>query len=223
MIIKKRQVGIDRMITLNPVLGCPIGCPYCYARKMNQRFKFTPDFSIPTKMPNALNRLKTIHNKDIFMTSMSDFSYWDTEWRDQVFEEMKKNTSNQYLFLTKNPKGLEGFDCSTFPNVWIGVTVTRNMDLHRLTEILSSVKARHYWITFEPLHEDINPIPLNVKKRFDWVVIGDETGNRAGKIVAKDSWIINLANQFPNTPVCMKERLQDSLGDEWRNETPSEF
>ena len=29
--------------TFNPVNGCNIGCPYCYARKINNRFHIIPD------------------------------------------------------------------------------------------------------------------------------------------------------------------------------------
>lgn len=220
---KPKQVDLDDMITLNPVIGCSIGCPYCYARKMNQRFKFIPDFSIPTERPKALERLKSIHNKTIFMTSMSDFSGWSQEWREFVFNEMKRNMSNQYLFLTKNPKKLAGFDCLDMNNVWIGVTVTRNMDVHRINEMTNFIKSRHYWVCFEPLHEDIKAISPSLKGKLDWVVIGNESGIRAGKIDAPDSWILNLSDQFPNTPVCIKERLKERLGDSWRNEYPNEF
>ncbi len=35
----------NNILTMNPVCGCNIGCPYCYARKINQRFKHIPDFN----------------------------------------------------------------------------------------------------------------------------------------------------------------------------------
>lgn len=47
---------MNLMDTCNPVYGCNINCPYCYTRRLNQRFKITSDFNVPTKMPQALKR-----------------------------------------------------------------------------------------------------------------------------------------------------------------------
>ena len=214
------QVDKKDMITCNPVIGCTIGCPYCYARRMNQRFKFVPDFSVPTRRPIALDRIRRTHGKTLFMTSMSDLSGWDLEWRDIVFREIAKNPSNTYLFLTKNPDGLRGLSVANLPNVWIGVTVTNNYDLPRIQKLLSCVRAAHYWVCFEPLHSEIRAIPAGLKNRIGWVVIGDETGLRSGKIKAQTDWILDLSRQFPETPVCIKERLRETLGSDWRNEYP---
>lgn len=63
-------------LTINAVVGCPRGCPYCYAKKINDRFHFVEDFAEPKSFRNRLEKIYRIKNKKIFMNSMSDITYW---------------------------------------------------------------------------------------------------------------------------------------------------
>ena len=68
-------INIGKLIkSLNPVCGCTVGCNYCYARKINQRFRIVPDFSEPRFMENSVKRIGTKKPTNFLMTSMSDFS-----------------------------------------------------------------------------------------------------------------------------------------------------
>ena len=55
-----KQTKIDWCdCTLNPVKGCPNGCKYCYARKLNDRFHFVKDWNKPEFFPEVLEQLKS--------------------------------------------------------------------------------------------------------------------------------------------------------------------
>ena len=58
----------------NPVDGCNIGRPSCYARKINQRFHIIPDFSVLTFQEQRLEQLYKQKGEVYLITSMSDFS-----------------------------------------------------------------------------------------------------------------------------------------------------
>ena len=198
--------------TFNPVNGCNIGCPYCYAKKINQRFHIIPDFNIPTFQENRLEQLYHKTKPAVYLiTSMSDFSSWKPEWNEKIFKVLADTPQNQYMLLTKRPN-LINFQ-TQLDNVSIGVTITCKEDKNRLPIMLKNIKAKHYFITFEPLHGDIGEIDLSF---IDWVVIGAETGNRKGKIIPKKEWVMNIVKQAKekNIPVCMKVSLKDIVGEE---------
>lgn len=206
-------VSIGKKIkTLNPVNGCTAGCSYCYARKINDRFKISPDFGAVTFFEHKLKRI-TNGKKPIiyFMTSMSDFSQWQDDWRTKVFDHLEKYPKNSYIFLSKFP---EKYTFETQLNsVWIGVTITANNETKRIGAMLENIKAENYFIAFEPLFGDLGEMNLD---GIGWIVIGTETGNRRGKIVAQKDWIMNIVRQakMKQIPVFMKETLLNIVGEE---------
>ena len=200
---------IRDMKSLNPVIGCSIGCPYCYAKRINERFSHTPDFTKPQFFPERLEKLYRKKPTMWFLTSMSDISDWDPFWIKTVLSVIKKNPQHQYLFLTKRPNKLD-MDLRGL-NVWPGVTVTCKADLHRISELQQHVKSDRYSVTFEPLFEDLGQIDL---RGISWVVIGTETGNRKDKVIAKKEWIMNIAEQAKelHIPIMMKAVLEPIVG-----------
>ena len=74
---------------MNIVVGCSIGCRYCYARNNCRRFHITDDFSVPEYMGRKLRIIDTPKPHVWLMTGMSDFSDWKPEWNAEIFGRMK--------------------------------------------------------------------------------------------------------------------------------------
>ncbi len=64
----------------------------------------TEDFSIPEYMNRKLPILDTANPHVYLLTSMSDFSDWKTEWRNDIFARISENPQHVYIFLTKKPE-----------------------------------------------------------------------------------------------------------------------
>ena len=186
----------DYIKNINIVIGCNIGCSYCYARMNNNRFHTIDDFNKPVFFENKLKMLDNKRHTAYLLTGQSDLSGWNEEWKDKVFSKMKENENTQYIFLTKRPENIKLKE--TPDNGWFGVTVTSSFD-------------------------DVGKLDLS---NISWIVIGTETGNRKGKISSKREWVFNIYNQAKekNIPVFMKEDLLGILNeDEFVQEFPKEF
>lgn len=215
-------IDVGKLIkNCNPVNGCTVGCIYCYAKKINDRFHITPTWSEPQFIEDRLKRITTKKPNNYLLTSMSDFSDWDEEWIKKTFVAIGNNPQHCYLFLTKCPDKI--FCTISSPEVWMGVTVTTKSDKQRIVQMTNQIKAVHYFITFEPLFEDVGVLNLD---KIEWIVIGTETGNRKGKIKAEKQWIENIVKQAKksNIPVFMKKTLVEIVKEEHMlQQLPTDF
>ncbi len=175
----------SKIKNINAVIGCNIGCRYCYAKVVANRFHLTEDFSKPIA---DLHKLERIKKPGIyFLTGMSDLYLWEKDWLNRSFKLLKENPKTVGIYLTKAPNKIRLDDVPD--NAWMGVTVTCKDDLWRIKALKENIKCKNYHITFEPLFEDLGDIDLS---DIQWIVIGTETGNCKGKIDTKRQWVENL-------------------------------
>ena len=191
--MKKTKIGWCDS-TLNPVVGCRFNCPDCYARKMNDRFKFIEHWNKPKFFPERLQQLNCKTPKNIFMNSMSDIADWSYTELMHTMQAMRDNPQHNYLFLTKRAVDASwhynklslGVD-----NVWCGVTSSTSV--LPIQALLYHTVVPNRFVLFEPLGNDIYFDTIKEKAhRIHWFIIGAETGNRKGKIVPRKEWIYNL-------------------------------
>lgn len=196
---------------MNLVIGCTIGCSYCYARNNVRRFHMIDDFEKPEYFPRKLRLMEKKRPQNFLLTGMSDFSLWEPEWREEIFSKMSQNPQHQYLFLTKRPEMIQF--STALDNAWFGVTVTASKEKERIQALREHIQGGHYHVTFEPMFDNIGDVDLS---GVEWVVIGTETGRRKNKSVSRPEWVWNLTDQAKalGIPVFMKEDLLPVMGDD---------
>jgi len=184
----------------NPVTGCKHGCPYCYARKIAERFRgskawpfgFVPTFHSNRKGdPQKMKKPQTI-----FVCSMADlFGEWvPDEWITSVFDACLKAPWHTYIFLTKNPKRY-----LTIPgeylgkkNHWFGTTITSKDDAGERLWDLSCLPEGNTLISFEPLLGSIGAVlPLHLTG-IKQVIIGAQTNPT---IIPDQFWIAEIEQE----------------------------
>lgn len=206
---------------MNLVIGCTIGCSYCYARNNVRRFHMIDDFEKPEYFSRKLRLMEKKRPQNFLLTGMSDFSLWRPEWREKIFSKMSQNPQHQYLFLTKRPEMLQF--STALDNAWFGVTVTASKEKERIQALREHIQGGHYHVTFESMFDNIGDVDLS---GVEWVVIGTETGRRKNKSVSRPEWVWNLTDQAKalGIPVFMKEDLLPVMGeDQMIQELPPAF
>jgi len=199
--------------TLNPVVGCKRNCKYCYARKINDRFHFVEDWTKPQFFPERLKALKSKKPQSIFMDSMSDISFWEKDWLNNVFKQMQKNTQHNYIFLTKDslPDNFISNDIKEF--TFLGLTID-----HQLAT--ASISNAFDFLSIEPLLEPIKLDYSEQNENIKLIIIGAETGNRKGKIIPEKKWVDDLVEYADRNRIAvfMKESLREIMGDDFRQD-----
>jgi len=148
----------------------------CWAKAMAKRFgrSFEPEFHTKTfaqPFPAKAARIGVCFTGDLFGDWVDPADHCLAS---SVFLRVRAEPWHQFFFLTKAPWNLHKW--GQFPdNAWVGVSVTNQRQHNEAVAILSSVEAKHKWISYEPLLSPINfHAPYNLKG-ISWVVIGAQT------------------------------------------------
>lgn len=206
--------------TVNPVVGCPNGCKYCYGRVINNRFHYVKDWDCPEYRFKQLKKLCVKNHKSVFIDSMSDIGCWKDEWFEEILLAMHLNSQHSYIALTKTNVAVlnkkiaafnEKYEC-TVP-LFVGKSITTQAQVDALREDECTD-----FLSVEPILEplDISKILLSTRL----IIIGAETGNRKGKVIPQKEWIDSLVRQADehNVRVFMKKSLRKIMGDDFRTD-----
>ena len=176
---------------------------------------------------------------NIFVCSMADlFGYWvPDEWIAEVLKACDAAPQHRYLFLTKAPSRYEKISSlmpsweemyleKSRPVMMFGASATDD------AMMAVAYKSNAEWVSVEPILEPIEPEwfisasgsngDYSTFRRWEWVVIGAETGNSKHKTVPKREWveeIVKVCKEY-GTPVFMKDSLRDLMRDGFRQEFP---
>jgi protein gp37 len=175
--------------------------------------------------PMAVVRTKTVFDlplrikepSKIFTCSLTDFFHEAIDsYRHEAWDIIRRCPQHTFQILTKRPERI--VSCLPadwgygWPNVWLGTSVGSEKGLHRanILERLDIPMAVRF-ISFEPLHGYIETNwDLGWIMRFQWVIIGGESGNETGKYRYRPCelhWMEELLYAFDScgVPVFVKQ------------------
>jgi protein gp37 len=174
----------------NPIVGCQIGCKYCWARPyFNFRFGDSGSrFDVPElksyRLKEPYQRKK---QTKIFVCDMGDiFSPGvKDEWIEQVIQVVRENRHHTFQFLTKRPERYRDF--SWPENVWLGATVESASKAYRIKELLSCGCKFASFVVVEPLMSSMQSVDFS---GVDFVYVGAMTG--PGAKPPPKEWIYSI-------------------------------
>ncbi|UCD07831.1 MAG: DUF5131 family protein [Candidatus Aenigmatarchaeota archaeon] len=196
----------------NPIQGlCPVGCWYCYARRIYQRFHLNP-------MLNHIWIKPPVKPCGVFVCSTMELFHPDIpkEWRDLVFKDIEERPNHRFYILTKLPQNI---DRPMPDNVWLGVSITGNDKQWYKGFDLYLTQAKTKFISFEPLLKPIEII--DELFNFDWIIVGRLTGH-GKKYQPERAWIQEIVDECKahNIPVFLKDNLKEIWGNPLIQEMP---
>lgn len=111
--------------------------------------------------------------------------------------------------------------------LWLIICGTEQQSQRKMiyTPTLLEITDGKWFLSIEPIHEELGIFGTNGLNIPHWVIIGAETGNRKDKVIPKREWIESIVNQCRTyrIPVFMKSSLAEIWGEELIQEFPPEL
>jgi len=228
--------------TWNPIKGlCPVGCWYCYARKIYKRFDLMSNYvywdpftdkyhdvpegelifeyecaedeGVPVlpRFPKKPSKIFICSTIELFHEKIPG------DWRCQIFREIKKHPQHTFQILTKFPQNI---DRKMPDNVWLGVSIADPLPEHERAYDLLGHSAKIEFVSLEPLIGEYfySIIPIEL---FDWVIVGRMTGYGHKHDPKKES-IKRIVSDCrrAKTPIFLKDNLKEIWGEPLIQEWP---
>jgi protein gp37 len=196
--------------TLNPIVGCPHNCPFCYARRQAKRQKQRCELCyqfVPHPHLERLDQPSRIRKPSrIFIDSMWDWNAEGVkeEWLVAIIEKMKECPQHTFQILSKRPKRYDRLEYP--PNVWLGTSISTTADCYRVVDLCNLKAKKIKFVSVEPIHERID---FWFSKGIDWIIVGAETGQRKGRVKAEPGWINSIIQnaQAGRIPLFIKDNV----------------
>lgn len=184
------------------------GCKHCYAAERSKKYprnsvggEFT---NAPEFRPNSLEELrKTPPGQVVFVNTHSDTFHESIPLPllQVMFAHMNARSDLIFLLLTKRPMIAyqRAEQVRWTPNIWLGTSVETNTYMHRIDALLN-VPAQHYFLSLEPLLEQLNPSQLaRYVRRVEWIIAGGESGEYRRRF--DKSWAASIRD------ICLDNRV----------------
>jgi len=180
--------------TWNPIVGCQIGCPYCWARKFHKRY-FQGSFDIPVfheermtervpaipKMRNDIAKAISPDKPVVFSIDMGDIfgptekiTAFREQWICNIIERVKSTPAANFLFLTKNPRYYMIFGWPD--NVILGTSIEKAQFQDRIHSMKLLAKRGHrVFINLEPILSTFHFVDFS---GIEFLIVGALTGQK---------------------------------------------